>query len=76
MSATATIREINNRPIWWKDKQDFVHICEGADVHRDVRLFWTLCERDVPANTGFHPGLDERVTCATCLQRAKQFQVG
>lgn len=62
----ATIRTINDREIWWQDKQGLVHACEGADVHRNVRLFWTLCERDVPANTAFHPGSDDKLTCATC----------
>ena len=66
---TDTIREINSRPIWWKDKQGFVHSCEGSDLHRDVRVFWTLCRRDVPANEAFHPGNGETLTCATCIKQ-------
>lgn len=66
MPDAETITQINSRPIWWKDKQGFVHACEGGDVHRGVRLFWTKCQRDVPANEGFHPEHEDRVTCATC----------
>lgn len=66
-----TFMTINNRSIFWTDKQGFTHICEGDDVHRNVRLLWTLCERDVPANAAFHPGSNDRATCATCIARRK-----
>lgn len=71
-----TIKHINGRPIWWQDGQGTIHVCKGADVHRNVRLFWTLCEKDVPANTAFHPGDDDRVTCNTCLAKSSGEQGG
>ena len=67
-----TIHEINDRPIWWKDAQGFVHACEGADVHPGVRLFWTLCQRDVPANAAHHPNVGDKITCATCAHAETQ----
>ena len=48
-----TFDTINDRPIFWTDKAGVTHRCEGADVHRDVRLLWTKCERDVPADAAF-----------------------
>lgn len=69
-SQTDTIRKIGDRPIWWQDKQGFVHACEGSDLHRGVRVFWTLCLRDVPADKGFHPIIGDEMTCATCKLRS------
>lgn len=59
-----TFSMINNKPIRWQDKQGAVHAVAGSDVHPGVRLLWTLCERDVPANAA-HTGHDA-VSCATC----------
>lgn len=64
-----TFSTINDKPIRWKDKQDFVHVVAGSDVHPGVRLLWTLCERDVPANAA-HTGHDA-ITCATCRTRIR-----
>ena len=66
---SATIREINNRPIFWTDKTGVTHKCEGADVHRGIRPMWTLCEIDVPANSAFLPGGDDRITCKVCGEK-------
>lgn len=62
-----TITEIDSRSIWWSDDLGTVHCCEGADVHHDVRLFWTLCGRDVPAGQAYHPR-EGRLTCEDCLK--------
>ena len=67
-----TITRINDRPIWWQDKAGVIHVCEGDDVHRGVRLFWTLCNRDVPANEAFFPATNDRATCEACLTAAKK----
>lgn len=64
-----TFRTISDRPIYWTDSKGLTHLCEGADIHRSVRILWTLCERDVPANAGFLPGDDDRVRCPKCLAR-------
>jgi hypothetical protein len=65
-----TFRTIDRKPIYWRDKQDFVHACEGSEVHRGITLIWTLCERDVPANAAYKCDGDT-VTCATCKVRSK-----
>jgi|GEM_PF-6763183 len=64
-------RKIDGKEIRWTDATGVVHIVEGADVHSDVRLLWTLCLRDVPANTVWllEPG-DAHEVCAICQQRA------
>ena len=62
------ISHIDNRPIFWTDSAGVTHRCEGAEVHRGIRLLWTKCERDVPANTAFLPGDNDAVTCERCLQ--------
>jgi hypothetical protein len=60
-----TFRTIDGKPIYWRDKQDLVHACEGSEVHGGVTLIWTLCERDVPANAAYKCDGDD-VTCTTC----------
>lgn len=69
VSRGGVFRTINRKPIFWQDKQGFVHAVEGADVHPGIRLLWTLCERDVPADKAFIG--HEAVTCATCTARAR-----
>jgi hypothetical protein len=61
-----TFRTINGNTIFWRDKKGVVHRCEGADVHRGVRLLWTLCKRDVPANAAYTTDGPEFVTCQAC----------
>lgn len=68
LGANQTFRTMDRKPIYWRDKQDFVHACEGSDVQPGVRLIWTLCERDVPANAAYKCDGDD-VTCATCKMR-------
>lgn len=58
-------RRIDGRPILWTDKSGTTHICEGADVHPGVRLLWTDCQRDVPANAA-HLGGEQDATCLKC----------
>lgn len=61
-------RTLDDKPIRWTDKTGLVHAVEGSDVHRGIRLLWTLCHRDVPANTAWlpKPG-DNYEMCGTCL---------
>lgn len=67
-----TFRTIDGRPIYFHDKQhNLMHACEGADVHPGIRLIWTLCERDVPANSA-HISDQEDVTCSKCQRAASQ----
>ena len=64
---------INSRPIRWTDKTGLTHVVEGADVHADVRLLWTLCERDVPADQAFLPATgDSFELCMTCMKRGRE----
>lgn len=73
MSETST--KLYGHDLRWEDKQKFIHACESSEVHPGVRLVWTLCERDVPANKAFtatgQPSnvTPEPVTCATCKMR-------
>lgn len=65
-----TFRTINDRPMRYMDKTGLTHACEGADVHPGVRLLWTLCERDVPANEAFLPRSGESYEmCVVCMKR-------
>lgn len=65
-----TFRTINRRPIHWTDQDGATHRCEGADVHPGIRLLWTDCERDVPANKAYLPGDGDDVTCPLCIAAA------
>lgn len=55
---------INTRKIRWIDGSGAMHAVEGSEVHPGIRLLWTKCEKDVPANTAFLS--EEPVTCDTC----------
>lgn len=66
-----TFREINSRPILWRNGKH-MHICEGVDLHPGVRLLWTLCKRDVPANAAFHPAPGDRATCPVCIAASEE----
>jgi hypothetical protein len=65
------IREKNGQPIWWTDRKGVTHICEGAYVTRQEFLLWTLCGRDVPANSARTAGDQDHVTCSGCLLAKK-----
>lgn len=56
-----SFRTINKRPIIWAG-----HRCEGADAHPGIRLLWTVCGRDVPANHAYL-GEETDITCESCL---------
>lgn len=60
-------RAIDSRPILWTDPAGVTHRCEGADVHPGIRLLWTDCERDVPANAAHLQVAGDPVTCPKCL---------
>lgn len=70
MSA-ATFRTINDKPIFWQENGR-IHVCEGAEVHKGVTLIWTLCQRDVPANSAFTTSEDVKPTCKCCVERATE----
>jgi hypothetical protein len=55
-------------PIRWISAPGVVHSCEGADVHPGVRLIWTDCQRDVPANAAVLTW--EQPTCPRCKEAA------
>lgn len=65
-----TFRTVDGKPIFWRDRKDFVHACEGSDVHPGVQLIWTLCERDVPANAAYKCNGDD-VTCVVCNSKRR-----
>ena len=64
--------------IYYDDEQG-IHLCEGSQVHPDVFLVWTLCEKDVPASQGYRTSQPPFITCEDCLrvmQDNSQFGVG
>ena len=61
------IQDIDGKPIKWDDGK-VIHSVEGADLNfyqNSIRLLWTKCDRDVPANKAFTS--DDKVDCPTCL---------
>lgn len=66
-SQTGAHRTYADKPVWWKDQQGVVHVCEGANVHPGVRLIWTLCGRDVPAGEAYTTADKSHAsTCFNC----------
>ncbi len=57
-----SFRTIDGKPIYWRDGRGVVHACEGADIHPGVRVLWTLCGKDVPADTAYQAE-GEVITC-------------
>lgn len=64
---------INGKEIRWSDQRGLTHMVVGSDVHEGIRLLWTLCERDVPANTAWllEPGMGHEI-CMTCAKRRRE----
>jgi hypothetical protein len=60
-------REINNRPILWRDGIGTIHACEGFFYRGDL-ILQTLCARPVPTEEA---GIDLKrsVDCAICKSR-------
>ncbi len=68
LNPDGVFREIRGKQFVWTDSKGVTHACEGADVHRGVRLLWTYCERDIPANAAhFVRGPEDAVTCPKCI---------
>ncbi|MBO4222010.1 hypothetical protein [Bradyrhizobium neotropicale] len=44
-----SFRTINGLPMYWCEDRGVVHVCEGADIHPDARVYWTLCGKDASA---------------------------
>lgn len=58
---------VNDKPVVWRDQDGVMHACEGAWLHRGIRLMWTRCgKRDVPAMAAWHPQAGDEVTCPEC----------
>jgi hypothetical protein len=69
---TTPFRSLGGKPIFWTDRALVTHRCEGDDVHDRVRLIWTDCQRDVPANEAFICGSGTtRVDCPKCLAKER-----
>ena len=72
-------RTLNKRPIRYRGrKTGNTHACEGADVHPDVRLLWTRCGIDVPANGAYlpDPPHEDPITCPACRKAEGLDEVG
>lgn len=51
----------------YEDKNGTIHACDSGDFNfyqNPIKLVWTRCNKDVPANKSFKGG--EEVTCAGC----------
>ncbi len=51
----------------YEDKKGIVHACESGDFNfyqNPIKLAWTKCGKDVPANKSFKSG--EQPTCKCC----------
>lgn len=74
--AKGVFDKINGSNMRWTDKANRTHKVEGADIipatiGGGVRLLWTKCERDVPADEAFlHVGWDGSFhMCPTCINK-------
>lgn len=52
--------------VLWTDPRGVTHECSGNMVHPGIVLFWTLCERDVPADAS-HVAR-EGGDCPACIE--------
>lgn len=63
------IRKVGGKPVWWTDKNGVTHAAEGDWLTPDDFCLWTVCgSADVPANKGYHPRPDDKMTCAKCAK--------
>lgn len=62
-----SFRQINGNPIMYTDPKGVTHSCEGSNIHRGIRLIWTDCQKDVPANAA-HTGGNAVVNCELCQE--------
>lgn len=63
------IASINGKAIVW-NQRGVVHAVVGADIDPDVRLLWTICEIDVPANAAHLMAREEdTVNCPKCMEK-------
>ena len=53
----------------WRDKSGVLHRAVGAEVHQDIRLMWTACEKmDIPANGAWLQIVGDHITCPDCAE--------
>jgi len=56
------------KQIYWEDESKIIHLCDSSEVQKGIRLVWTKCEIDVPANEGFTTTNGKPdVTCNQCI---------
>jgi len=66
------IAKMGGRNILFRDELGLVHQCKGYQLERGARLFWTLCQRDAPADDVHAQAPGEVLTCPDCLAVASQ----
>lgn len=54
-------RTIDRKMIFWRG-----HRCEGSEAHPGIRLLWTLCGHDVPADAAHLSDNEGELTCINC----------
>ena len=56
-----------SKQIYWNDGEH-IHACDSSIVLPRIRLVWTRCLKDVPANAGYRvENGTEKITCGACL---------
>ena len=69
--SSVVFREIEGRPIVWRDRGGRVHACEGTQLHERVTIFRTLCEIDVAGGVAT-ASVDPAISCPICRERMIQ----
>ncbi|KAB2919330.1 MAG: hypothetical protein F9K29_05750 [Hyphomicrobiaceae bacterium] len=60
------ITRLDGRNICYHDELGVLHQCKGFRLDRRTRLFWTLCNRDAPADKVHAQARGEALTCPEC----------
>ena len=66
--SSVVFREIEGRPIVWRDRGGRVHACEGTQLHERVTIFRTLCEIGVDGRVAT-ASVDPAISCPICRER-------
>jgi hypothetical protein len=69
--SSVVFREIEGRPVVWRDRSGRVHACEGTQLQERVARFWTLCEIDVVGGVATAL-VNPAISCPICRERMQQ----
>ena len=69
--SSVVFREIEGRPLVWRERSGRVHACEGTQLHEGITIFWTLCEVDVDGGAATAI-VEPAISCPICRERMQQ----